>query len=265
MDQKQLQKMVDLFLEKGFTYFDTSYVYHSENAIREALLMRYDRDSYTLASKLPAFIIQQEKQVETIFEEQRNKCGVQFFDYYLYNLNKILYNGVDGKGGTMKRFHMFERMQNWKAAGKIHHIGFSFHDDAETLDEILTDHPEVEFAQIAFNYYDYESPFLQAKKCYDVIQKHRCQMVVMEPVKGGMRASVPEKTGAEMKKMHPELSEASWAIRFAADLNYIKGQLAKNHYTVGDKLPEEKVILADGTDVTEQVVKAEKWLIEHEF
>lgn len=237
----------------------------SENAIREALLMRYDRDSYTLASKLPAFIIRQEKKVETIFEEQRNKCGVQFFDYYLYNLNKILYNGVDGKGGTVKRFHMFERMQNWEAAGKIHHIGFLFHDDAETLGEILTDHPEVEFVRIAFNYYDYESPFLQAKKCYDVIQKHGCQMVVMEPVKGGMLASVPEKTGAEMKKMHPELSEASWVIRFAADLNYIKGQLAKNHYTVGDKLPEEKVILADGTDVTEQVVKVEKWLIEHGF
>lgn len=359
IDQKQLQKMVDLFLEKGFTYFDTSYVYHngeSENAIREALVMRHERDSYTLASKLPAFMIQQEEQVESIFEEQRKKCGVQFFDYYLlHNLNKILYNGVDGKGGTVKRFHMFERMQEWKTAGKIHHIGFSFHDDAETLDEILTDHPEVEFVQIAFNYYDYESPFLQARKCYEVIRKHGCQMVVMEPVKGGMLASVPENVGAGMKKMHPELSEASWAIRFAAgfdgvltvlsgmsnlaqiqdnisymedfkplnkeerqivdsaveayhekwpmkvadmeeldkvtlhgisaagiidsynscqiqpnpffaaDLNYMKGQLARNHYAVGDKLPEEKVILADGSDVTEQVVKAERWLIEHGF
>lgn len=359
IDQKQLEAMVDLFLEKGFTYFDTSYVYHngeSETAVRKALAERHDRSSFVLASKLPAFLIQKESEVGTIFEEQLKKCGVSYFDYFLlHNLNKILYNGMDGKGGTVKTCHMFEAMKKWKDEGKIRHIGFSFHDDAETLDQILGDHPEVEFVQIALNYYDYESPFLQAGKCYEVIRRHGCEMVVMEPVKGGMLASVPEKIEDKMKAVWPNLSPASWAIRFAAgfdgtitvlsgmstlsqmqdnlscmtdyhplseterkildeavsayhakwplklrgmeelqkilyhgipaaaiidsynscqiqpnpgfaaDLNYYKGQLARNHYGLTDELPKEKVVLADGTDVTAEVERAEKWLIEHSF
>ena len=359
IDQKQLEEMVDLFLEKGFTYFDTSYVYHngkSETAIRKALTQRYDRSSFVLASKLPAFLIQTETQVEEIFAEQLEKCGVTYFDYFLlHNLNKILYHGIDGNGGTVKTFHMFEAMKRWKEEGKIRHIGFSFHDDAETLDEILSDHPEVEFVQIALNYYDYESPFIQARKCYEVIRSHGCEMVVMEPVKGGMLANVPKEIEKAMKEVRPDLSPASWAIRFAAgfegtitvlsgmsnisqmkdnlsymtdyhpiseregeildqavrsyramwplklkgmdelqkilyhgipvsaildsynscqiqpnpgfaaDLNYYKGQLARNHYAMTDKLPEEKVVLADGTDVTAEVKKAEQWLMEHSF
>ncbi len=359
IDLEQLNQMVDLFLEKGFTYFDTSYVYHngeSERAIRRALVERHDRDSYTLASKLPAFLITSEDQVEKIFAEQLEKCGVEYFDYFLlHNLNKVLYNGMDGKGGVVKTCHMFEHMKEWKESGKIRHLGFSFHDDAETLDEILMDHPEVEFVQIAFNYYDYEAPFIQARKCYEVIRKHNCQMVVMEPVKGGMLAKVPERTREAMKEMHPDLSEASWAIRFAggfsgvlavlsgmsnleqvqdnisymsdfqpldqaehkvledavenyqeqwelkpasmealskvtfhalpvsslihtynscllqpdpafaAEHNYLKGQTAKFGRAVQDKLPKETVVLEDGTDITDEVARAEQWLVEHSF
>ena len=219
-DFTQLEQMVDLFLSEGFTYFDTSYVYHngaSENAIRRALVERHDRTDYTLASKLPAFMITEEAQVEPIFAEQLRKCGVAYFDYYLlHNLNKILYHGRDGKGGPVKTCRMFEHLMQWKAEGKIRHIGFSFHDDAETLDEILTDHPEVEFVQIAFNYYDYNSRFVQAGKCYEVIRKHGRQVVIMEPVKGGMLASVPEKTAAAMERKCPGMSPSSWAVRYAA-------------------------------------------------
>ena len=219
-DYAQLEQMVDLFIESGFTYFDTSYVYHnggSEGAIRKTLVERYDRNRYTLASKLPAFFIADEAQARTIFAEQLEKCGVEYFDYYLlHNLNKILYDGLNGKEGTVKTAHMFELMKEWKDTGKIRHIGFSYHDDAETLDRILSEHPEVEFVQIAFNYYDYNSQFVQAGPCYDVIRKHGRQVVVMEPVKGGMLASVPEKTAAAMESACPGMTPSSWAVRYAA-------------------------------------------------
>ena len=222
-DYAQLEQMVDLFLKSGFTYFDTSYVYHngaSERAIRKVLVERYDRNSYTLASKLPAFAITKEEQMEPIFAEQLDKCGVMYFDYYLlHNLNKILYNGLDGKGGYVKTCHMFEHMKGWKESGKIRHIGFSYHDDAETLDLILTEHPEVEFVQIAFNYYDYNSQLVQAGKCYDVIRKHGRQVIVMEPVKGGMLAKVPEKIEKAMKAVNPDMTPSSWAVRYTADFD----------------------------------------------
>ena len=213
--------MVDEFLKAGFTYFDTSFVYHngaSENAIRQALVERHPRDSYTLATKFPTFIIPKEEQVEEIFAQQLQNCGVEYFDYYLlHNLNRILYAGV------IKEAHLFEHMQAWKKAGKIRHIGFSYHDDAKSLDLILSEHPEVEFVQIALNYYDWEEPFIEAKNCYEVIRRHGCQVVVMEPVKGGMLANVPDSVNA---KLAPGRSAASYAIRFAADMDGILSVLS---------------------------------------
>ncbi len=216
IDQEQLNQMVDLFLEKGFTYFDTSYVYHngeSERAIRRALVERHDRDSFLLASKLPSFAITEEAQVQKIFEEQLEKCGVDYFDYFLlHNLNKILY----AEDGPVHTCHMFEAMSRWKAEGRIKHLGFSFHDDAETLDRILTDHPEVEFVQIAMNYYDWDSAFIQAGKCYEVIRRHGKQVIVMEPVKGGMLAKLPEETEKQLAAIDADATPASWAVRFTA-------------------------------------------------
>ena len=214
-------EMVDRFLASGFTYFDTSFVYHngaSEKAIREALVKRHPRDSFTLATKFPTFICPREEEVEGIFQIQLENCGVGYFDYYLlHNLNRILYAGV------VKQDHLFEHMQAWKAAGQIRHIGFSYHDDAKTLDLILTEHPEVEFVQIALNYYDWEEPFIEAKACYEVIRKHNCQVVVMEPVKGGMLARVPERVQA---KLEPGKSPASYAIRYAAGLEGVLSVLS---------------------------------------
>lgn len=217
IDLDALNIMVDRFLEKGFTYFDTSYVYHSgasETAIREALVKRHSRSSFILASKFPTFIRPAEDQVEKIFQEQLDKCGVEYFDYYLlHNLNRDLY------ATEVKDAHLFEHMKKWKEQGKIKHIAFSYHDDAEHLDEILTDHPEVEAVQIALNYYDWEEPFIQAKKCYDVIRSHGAKVIVMEPVKGGMLAAVPDDVMAEMKANDAAASPASYAIRFAASLD----------------------------------------------
>lgn len=219
IDFEQVNQMVDAYLDAGFDYFDTSYVYHngkSENAIQRCLISRYPREKFRLASKLPTFAITKEEQVEEIFAQQLEKCGTEYFDYFLlHNVNGIRYER------EIKECHMFEHMRQWKKDGKIRHIGFSYHDSADNLDKILSEHPEVEFVQIALNYIDWNAYLIQAKKCYEVIRKHGCQVIVMEPVKGGMLAKVPEKAEALMKQEAPRMSPASWAIRFAAGLDGI--------------------------------------------
>lgn len=219
IDFEQVNQMVDAYLDAGFDYFDTSYVYHngkSENAIQRCLISRYPREKFRLASKLPTFAITKEEQAEEIFAQQLEKCGTEYFDYFLlHNVNGIRYER------EIKECHMFEHMQQWKKDGKIRHIGFSYHDSADNLDKILSEHPEVEFVQIALNYIDWNAYLIQAKKCYEVIRKHGCQVIVMVPVKGGMLAKVPEKAEALMKQEAPRMSPASWAIRFAAGLDGI--------------------------------------------
>ena len=214
IDLEQFKQMVDLFLERGCTYFDTSYVYHdgaSETAIREALVKRHPRESFLLVSKFPTFQIPSKDKVESIFREQLDKCGVEYFDYYLlHNLNRYIY------ATEVRDAHLFDYMKQWKEQGKIRHIAFSYHDDAAHLDQILTEHPEVDAVLIVLNYYDWEESLIQSKKCYEVIRKHGKQVIVMEPVKGGALAKVP--TGAEhiFQDIDPNASPASFAIRFAA-------------------------------------------------
>ena len=219
INQEELNKMVDLFLERGFTYFDTSYVYHngaSETAIRDALVKRHSRDSFVLASKFPTFLMPKEDQADKILDEQLEKCGVEYFDFYLlHNLNRYLYKT------EVADARLFEHMKKWKEEGKIRHIAFSYHDDAEHLDQILAEHPEVEAVQIALNYYDWDEPFIQAGKCYEVIRKHGVKVIVMEPVKGGALANVPAEIKAQMEQNDKNASPASYAIRFAASLECV--------------------------------------------
>lgn len=216
IDIDQLTQMTDLFLERGFTYFDTSYVYHngaSETAIREALVKRHPRESFLLASKFPTFIIPAEEQVEGIFAEQLEKCGVDYFDFYLlHNLNRALY------AGAVQDAHLFEHLKEWKAQGRIRHIAFSYHDDAEHLDKILTEHPETDAVQIALNYYDWDEPFIQSRKCYEIIRRHGKQVIAMEPVKGGTLAAVPPQAQRLFSELDAHASPASFAVRFAASL-----------------------------------------------
>lgn len=215
IDMDQVNRMVDAFLEKGFTYFDTAYMYHanqSENVLRKALVERHGRDEFTLATKLPTMRLNAQGDQERIFDEQLEKCGVSYFDYYLlHNLNISNYEKV-------KRFDSFAFIRQKKAEGKIRQIGFSFHDSAALLDEILTAHPEAEFVQLQINYLDWDSESIQSRKCYEVARKHGKKIVVMEPVKGGMLAKVPEEAEALLKAHRPALSVPSWAIRYAASL-----------------------------------------------
>lgn len=358
-DYPQLFQMVDCFLDAGYTYFDTSYVYHngkSEEAVRKAVVERYPRDRFTIATKFPTFDLKKEEEIEPIFARQLENLGVDCIDYYLlHNFQTVYYDGVDGTDGVIKTCHLFDHALKWKEAGKTRRLGISFHSSADLLDRILTEHPEIEFVQIALNYIDWESEFVQAGKCHEVIRRHGREVVIMQPVKGGGLAAVPETARNALKEMDSEASIVSWALRFAGSLdgvicilsgmstleqmqentqafkvlspltegersqrhevvrlykdagpvgadlsrfegltlhgapvtgimeaynicqlqpdpgftddnNYLKNVIAaKAHLDCSGQLPEEKVILADGTDATEEVLKAERWLIENSF
>lgn len=190
VDLEKTNKMVDAFLEKGHTYFDTSFVYHngkSEEVTRRTVVERHPRSSFTLATKLPTWDISCEADVRRIFEQQRKTCGVEYFDYYLaHNLNSLFYNTII----TPNR--VFEILEEFKKEGKIKNLGFSFHDCPALLDRILTEHPAVDFVQIAFNYYDWSSSWIQSQRCYDTIRRHGKKTVIMEPVKGGMLSHPPK-------------------------------------------------------------------------
>ena len=218
-DYEKLNAMVDAFIAAGYTYYDTSYVYHngkSEEATRKAVVERYPRDSFTVATKFPTFDLTDESQIELIFAQQLENLGVDYIDYYLlHNFQTVYYDGIDGKGGIVKTAHLFDHANRWKAEGKIRHLGISFHSSAKLLDRILSEHPEIEFVQSPFTYIDAESELVQAMDAYRVIRKHDRLAVFMEPVKGGGLARVPEAAAKKLREMDPSASIASWAIRYA--------------------------------------------------
>ena len=218
VDIEKFKEMVDLFLKRGFTYFDTSYVYHggkSESVIKEAVVDRYPRESFTITTKLPTFMLQEQSDVRRFFQEQLNRLGTDYVDYYwLHALNAEMY-------ARAEKCHAFEEMQKLKEEGKIRHLGFSFHDSPQVLDQILTAHPEMEFVQLQLNYFDWISSSVQSRACYETAVKHGKQVIVMEPVKGGSLVNVPEEAQKLFREKRPEFSNASWGIRFAASLDHV--------------------------------------------
>ena len=222
-DYEQLNAMVDAFLEAGYTYFDTSFVYHdgkSEEATRKALIERHPRDSFTVATKFPTFMLIPEEKIEETFQSQLDHLGVDYVDYYLlHNIQTEYYDGFDGKGGIVKATNLFDHAKKWKEDGKIRHLGISFHSSAKLLDRVLQEHPEIEFVQIALNPIDWDSELVQAGPCYDVIRKHGRKVVIMEAVKGGGLAKLPEEAEKLLKAAHPDWSIASWSVRFGLGMD----------------------------------------------
>lgn len=218
IDYKTLNSMVDTFLDAGYNYFDTSYMYHngeSENAVRKAVVERYPRDRFYIATKFPPFVLKEEAQVEQIFAEQLSKLGVDYVDYYMiHNVQTVFYDGLDGKGGIIQTTHLFDHLKGWKESGKAKHIGISFHSSPELLERVLKEHPEIEFVQLAINYIDWDSEFVQARACYELARKYGKKIICMEPVKGGGLAKLPETAEKVLKEAAPDKSVVSWAFRF---------------------------------------------------
>ncbi len=216
IDHEQVCRMVDAYMAAGLNYFDTAYVYHggkSEVEVRSAIVERYPRDSFYLATKLPAWSIKKPEDRDRILAEQMERAGVDYFDFYLLH---SLENG--------HHVSVYEDMDcfNWclkkKEEGKIRHFGFSFHGTAELLVEVLDRHPEVEFVQIQLNYLDWSNPVVDAGRIYSILRQRNIPMIIMEPVKGGRLAEVTPEIEAKFRAANPEASVASWALRFAASL-----------------------------------------------
>ena len=218
IDDKAFCEMVDKYLEQGFCYFDTAYPYHnekSEEAVKRCIVNRYPREQFLLADKMPVWNVKKTEDYDRIFEEQKRRCGVSYFDFYLLHaMDKARVEETERLGG-------FERLAERRKAGEIKHLGFSFHDSADVLEEILSNHPELEFVQLQINYYDWDSESVQSRKCYETAVRHKVPVIVMEPVKGGTLANLIGEPEKILKKLDDKATPASFAIRFAASLDNV--------------------------------------------
>lgn len=218
IDDVQFSKMIDTFLAQGFRYFDTAYPYHneqSEAAVRRCLVERYDRDAFYLADKMPVWLVKETADFERIFATQQERCGVEYFDFYLLHaLNAERIAELEQNGG-------FDFLKELKASGRAKHIGFSFHDSAAVLEKTLAAHPEVDFVQLQINYYDWDSKEVQSGLCYEVATRHGVPVIVMEPIKGGTLANLAPKAAEILQKQNPDVTLASYAVRYAASLDNV--------------------------------------------
>ena len=218
VDLEQTKAMIDAYMAEGFTYFDTAAVYHgghSEEVFGELVAKRYPREEFQVTSKMPVWNLKSEEDLDRIFNEQLQKCKIDYFDYYfMHALGTGIYESA-------QKYHGFEWMQKMKAEGKIKHPGFSFHDSAEKLEQILTEHPEVELVQLQINYMDWEDEGVQARKCYELCMKHGKQVAIMEPIKGGTLANIMDDAKKIFTDYNPSASPASWAVRYAASLDNV--------------------------------------------
>ena len=250
IDIPQVSAMVDRFLEAGFTYFDTAYVYDgSEEAARKALVERHPRESYTLATKLNAGAARDEADAKRQLQVSLERTGAGYFDYYL------LHALMDTNYQRYDEYHLWDFVREQKAAGLIRRYGFSFHGTPELLDRLLTDHPDVDFVQLQINYADWENPKVQSRANYEIARRHGKPIVIMEPVKGGALAAPADEVRSLLAQASPDASCASWALRFAAGLDGVlavlsgmsdTAQMEDNLATMGDFHPlnaeEQKVI-----------------------
>ena len=262
IDIEHVKRMVDKYMQMDMNYFDTAYVYHggkSEVAAREALVKRYPRDSFMIATKLPAWEIHKAEDVERIFEEQLERAGVDYFDLYL------LHSIEDGSNyDTYEKYDCFNWGMKKKEEGKIRHLGFSYHGSPELLVQILDKHPEVEFVQIQLNYLDRTNPVVRSEELYNILHERNIPIIVMEPIRGGMLANLAPELEDKMKAVRPDKSIASWALRFVGSLpgvmTILSGMSAEEQmddnigtFTDFEPLSEEELQVVN--EVTDEILR----------
>ena len=220
VDMEHTKAMVDYYMQSGMNYFDTAYMYHegeSELIVKEAVTKRYPRESFILADKLPIWSVKEKADVSKIFNEQLEKCGVDYFDYYLLH-------ALNTKNSDLcEEFGAYEYMLDMKKQGKIKHFGFSFHGKAECIEYILAAHPEMEFVQLQLNYFDWLGDH---KPIYEIALKYNKPIIIMEPVRGGMLTKLPPAVEKMFLDANPNASPASWAMRWVAELDGVVNVLS---------------------------------------
>lgn len=215
IDEAELGRMVDRFLERGFDCFDTATTYHdghAEAALRRTLVDRYPRRRFRLTEKLPTMLVESARQQEAIFEEQLARCGVDYFDRYLIHCATAAFCERAERLGSFD-FALAKRRE-----GRIGAVGFSFHDTPERLEELLTRHPEVDFVQLQVSYLDWEHSPIRARACCETARRHGKPIVAMCPLKGGLLAELPREAASLLRYLRPEWRPATWALRFAASV-----------------------------------------------
>jgi len=215
IDIELFKQMVDAFMEAGNTYFDTAFVYHngaSETALREALVKRYPRESFTLATKCLAWAMPDGESAKNCLDVSLERLGTDYVDYYL------LHNVGGKRTAKFDEYGMWEFAQRAKEQGLVRNIGFSLHDGPEALDELLTAHPAMDFVQLQVNYLDWDDPHAQARRLMEVADSHDVPVVIMEPCRGGRLCELPEEAAAILAEGHPAITQAEWAYRFCWDL-----------------------------------------------
>ena len=218
IDYNKVNELVDCYIENGGRYFDTGYNYHngkSEEAIRKCVIERYPRSDVLIADKMPIYGMKNSDNPDDIFKTQLNRCGVDYFDYYLvHNTSDQFYNGV------CKYLNVFDYLNKTKSEGLINHLGISHHGTSEALTQVLDENPEIEFVQLQINYLDWNNNAVQAKECYDIVKEHKLDVFVMEPLKGGNLVNIPEK--AEKLFMdYNQKTPIDWALSYVLNLNCV--------------------------------------------
>ncbi|WP_080798680.1 aldo/keto reductase [Arabiibacter massiliensis] len=241
IDLDQVKEMVDLFMDAGFTYFDTARGYHgcrSEAALKAALVDRYPRESFQIATKLPAWMAKDADEARAMFDTSLEQTGAGYFDYYL------LHNLGEDLTAPFEEYGLWEFALRKKEEGLIRNFGFSIHDKADALEEALARHPEVDFVQLQINYADWESEVVESRKCYEVARAHGLPVVIMEPIKGGSLVKLPDEAAAVLREADPSQSLPSWALRFAASLPGVLTVLSG--MSMPDQVRENVSIMGEG-------------------